>query len=89
MLTIDYVIKHPVGLYASLANGLVSIANDIKAEAHIVYENKCVNMKSLMGIISLGVPYNGKIQIQITGDKKKEMKQKLEHFLKDEASFLY
>lgn len=89
MIQFDYTIKHPVGLYASLADGLVNIANRFESEVYVLYGNKQVSMKSLMGVISLGVPYNGKIHIQIEGIDQNEMKQTIDLFLEDLMSFFY
>ena len=87
MEELNYVISHPVGLYAKVAEGLVKIANEYESAAFISYKSKQVNMKSLMGVISLGVPCNGMIYLCIQGKDAKNMKYKIENFFKDNASF--
>lgn len=88
-MNIDYVISHPVGLYAYLADELVSIANRFESEITISYNNKEVNMKSLMGVISLGVPCQGKINIHISGVDEILAKQTIITYLRDTNPFYY
>ena len=51
-------ITNPVGLYASPATELV--------DALKLY--KSVNMKSLMGVLSLGIPHKAQIEIVVDGE---------------------
>ena len=88
MEELNYVVSHPVGLYAKVAEELVRIANAYESEVLIAYKSKQVSMKSLMGIISLGVPCNGMIHLYIKGKDAKNMKDQIEIFFKDNASFL-
>ena len=53
-------ITNPVGLYASPATELV--------DAVKLYNEKSVNMKSLMGVLSLGIPHKAKIEIVVEGE---------------------
>lgn len=87
MIEFDIEINHPVGLYASLADGLVTLANRYDAEVIISYQNKEVSMKSLMGVISLGVPCLGIVHLKIEGKEAKELKRSIDLFLKDRMSF--
>ena len=87
MEELDYIISHPVGLYAKVAEGLVKIANEYESEVFITYKSKQVNMKSLMGVISLGVPCNGKIHLCIKGKDAKNMKDQIEKFFVDMRPF--
>ena len=87
MEELNYVISHPVGLYAKVAEELVRIANQYESEVLIAYKSKQVSMKSLMGVISLGVPCNGMIHLSIKGKDALSMKNRIENFFKDNASF--
>jgi phosphocarrier protein len=87
MIEFDIEINHPVGLYASLADGLVTLANRYDAAVTLSYQDKEVSMKSLMGVISLGVPCQGVVHLKIEGREAKEMKQSIDLFLKDRMSF--
>ena len=89
MMVFEWTITHPVGLYAKLADGLVTIANRFVSNIEVSYLQKKVSMKSLMGVISLGVPCQGTICIEINGNDAHEAKTAIEHFLKDNMSFLF
>ena len=87
MLEFDYVVTHPVGLYAKLADGLVNIANRFESEVYLIYQDKMVSMKSLMGVISLGVPTQGCIHFRIEGEDCHELKQAIDAFLRESSPF--
>lgn len=87
MEELNYVISHPVGLYAKDAQELVRIANQYESEVYITYKTKQVNMKSLMAVISLGVPCNGMIHLCIKGKDAKNLREQIEIFFKDNVSF--
>ena len=52
-------ITNPVGLYASPATELVDAVKLYKSHVTLNYNEKSVNMKSLMGVLSLGIPHTG------------------------------
>ena len=60
-------ITNPVGLYASPATELVDAVKLYKSHVTLNYE-KSVNMKSLMGVLSLGIPHKAKIEIVVEGE---------------------
>ncbi len=78
MLEFDLKINHPVGLYAPLAEKMVTIANRNDASIYLSYQNKQVNMKSLMGVISLGVPCGGIVHFCVKGKNEEEIKKAIE-----------
>ena len=87
MIEFDYIINHPVGLYASLAEGLVDIANHTSSHVYLIYQDKKVNMKSLIGIISLGVPCQGKVRFVIEGVQIEKTREIIESYLRDQSPF--
>ena len=60
------------GLHARPATKLVSKANSYQAEMLLEYQEKKVNMKSIMGVMSLGVPANSSIKILFNGPDEDE-----------------
>lgn len=89
MIEFDYTITHPVGLYAKLADGLVAIANRYQCDVYVVYQDKKVSMKSLMGVISLGVPCQGVVHFIIDGRDQVLVKETIDCFLRDVDPFYY
>ena len=58
----------PVGLHARPATVAVNAASKFKCEVTIAFKGREVNMKSIMGVMSLGVPTQSEITITCTGD---------------------
>ena len=50
---IDVTVTDPVGLYATPATELVDTMKMFNSDIKLVYASKTVNMKSLMGVLSL------------------------------------
>ena len=53
---INATIIDPVGLYATPATKLVDTMKLFKSDIKLIYSSKTVNLKSLMGVLSLGIP---------------------------------
>ena len=69
---VTYRIIHPDGLYAGLVERLIKFAGDFNSDISISYGGRTVNLKSFMGVVSLGVP--NKADITITADGYDENK---------------
>ncbi len=62
----DVVIKNQVGLHARPATFFTQKANEFKSTILIERENRSVNAKSLLGVLSMGIMKD--MQITIIGD---------------------
>ncbi|MGN1183495.1 MAG: HPr family phosphocarrier protein [Faecalibacillus sp.] len=60
-------ITDPVGLYATPATELVKAIKIFNCRVDLHYEDKVVNMKSMMGVLSLGIPSKAVISIVVEG----------------------
>lgn len=60
------------GIHARPATLLVSTASKFKSDMQISFKGKSVNLKSIMGVMSLGVPKGGEITISATGEDEVE-----------------
>lgn len=80
-----FTIIDETGIHARPATLLVSTASKFKSDMQIAYKGKSVNLKSIMGVMSLGVPKGGEITITATGDDAQEAVQGLESALKKEG----
>lgn len=65
---LNITVTDPVGLYATPATELVDHMKMFKSDIKLVYASKTVNMKSLMGVLSLGIPTKAKIEIIANGE---------------------
>ena len=61
-------IKSKSGLHARPATYLVQTASHYQNDIFLEYDQKSVNAKSIMGIMSLGIPYGAKISIKVSDD---------------------
>lgn len=68
MKQVNVSVIDPVGLHARPATVAVNAASKFKSEVNISYNGREVNMKSIMGVMSLGIPTNAEITISCNGD---------------------
>ena len=77
MTTKEVTINNPTGLHARPATMLVKKASSFKSEVYIEYDRKKANVKSLIGVLSLGVVKGSKIIISANGVDEKEAVEEL------------
>jgi len=65
---IEFIVTDPVGLYAAPTTELVNTVKQFHAHVTLKYGNKEVNLKSMMGVLSLGIPTKAKIEVVIDGE---------------------
>jgi phosphocarrier protein FPr len=68
MQQLDLVIHNATGLHARPARVFVDIAKQFTSSIQIQYGEKRVNAKSMIAVLTLGVPRNQRIQIDIHGE---------------------
>lgn len=57
----------PVGLHARPATVAVNAANKCKSDVNVAFKGREVNMKSIMGVMSLGVGQGSDVTITAEG----------------------
>ncbi|MCT7876102.1 MAG: phosphocarrier protein HPr, partial [Lactobacillus iners] len=60
------------GIHARPATLLVQAASKFSSDINLEYSGKSVNLKSIMGVMSLGVGQGSEISISAEGDDEKE-----------------
>ncbi|MFW5914078.1 MAG: HPr family phosphocarrier protein [Bacillota bacterium] len=76
----EFVISNQEGLHARPATTLVSKANQFKSDITITYEDTTVDLKSIMGVLSLGAERGSLVVIEAKGDDEiKAMEAITEH----------
>lgn len=73
------------GIHARPATLLVQTASKFDSEIHLEYKEKKVNLKSIMGVMSLGVGQGADIKISAEGNDAEEALNSLEETLKKEG----
>ncbi len=67
MFVKDVVVQNQVGLHARPATFFIQKANEFKASIWVEKEERRVNAKSLLGVLSLGIVGNTSIRIIADG----------------------
>ena len=82
MKQISVTVIDPVGLHARPATVAVNAASKFKCEVKVAYKGRTVNMKSIMGVMSLGIPTQSEITISCDGEDEEEAIKQIEDILK-------
>lgn len=72
MYSKEVVVQNQVGLHARPATFFIQRANEFKADIWIVNDERKVNAKSLLGVLSLGITRGTKITIVADGSDQEE-----------------
>ena len=80
MISREMEIKIPSGLDPSTIALFIQIASQYDSSVYVEVKNKKVNAKSIMGMMTLGVPAGGKINVIAKGDDETLA---IEHIWKD------
>lgn len=68
MITKEVVVKSSTGLHARPATLLVKKASSFKSDVSIEFNGKKANVKSLIGVLSLGVTSGATVKVIVSGD---------------------
>ena len=68
----DFNITAETGIHARPATILVQTASKFSSDITLTYNGKSVNLKSIMGVMSLGVGQNADVTISADGDDEKD-----------------
>lgn len=73
------------GIHARPATLLVQTASRFDSEVNLEYKGKKVNLKSIMGVMSLGIGQGADISISAEGSDSEEALRSLEELLNKEG----
>ena len=82
----DVLVDNDVGLHARPATFLIQKANEFKSSIWLERDERKVNAKSLLGVLSLGVVKGSKINIIADGADEKEAAGALEELINSKFS---
>jgi catabolite repression HPr-like protein len=74
-------IKIPAGLEARPVALLVQVASQYESSIYIEYEEKKVNAKSIMGMMSLGLAAGEEVAVVATGNDEEVAVSEIERYL--------
>ncbi|RLK62920.1 phosphocarrier protein HPr [Atopobacter sp. AH10] len=73
------------GIHARPATLLVQSASKYASEIELEYKGKSVNLKSIMGVMSLGVGQGSDVTISVNGEDEKEALEGIAETMKKEG----
>ena len=82
MKQVTVTVIDPVGLHARPATVAVNAASKFKSDVNVAFKGREVNMKSIMGVMSLGIPTQNEITISATGDDEEAAIEAIEEVLR-------
>jgi phosphocarrier protein len=77
-----YTIIDEAGIHARPATILVNTVSKFASDTNIEYNGKSVNMKSIMGVMSLGVAKGAEVKVTATGSDEAELLSALTEAMK-------
>ena len=81
----DFHIIAETGIHARPATLLVQAASKFGSDVNLEYNGKSVNLKSIMGVMSLGVGKNADVTITAEGDDEKDALDAIADTMKKEG----
>lgn len=81
---LSFVVSDPVGLHARPATILVKAATQFQSDIKLAYNGKDVNLKSIMGVMSLGVPTKATVEIIAEGADEKDVIAEIAKVIKEQ-----
>ncbi|KRL91560.1 phosphocarrier protein HPr [Lactobacillus kalixensis] len=81
----DFHIIAETGIHARPATLLVQAASKFGSDVNLEYNGKSVNLKSIMGVMSLGVGQNADVTITAEGDDEKDALEAIADTMKKEG----
>lgn len=78
-----YIVKDEVGLHARPASLLVQESAKFPNEIYILYKEKQVTLKSVIGVMSLGIPHEAEFGILVEGHNPENVFTSLENVLNE------
>ncbi|MDK7298253.1 phosphocarrier protein HPr [Lactobacillus paragasseri] len=81
----EFHIVAETGIHARPATLLVQAASKLNSDINLEYNGKSVNLKSIMGVMSLGVGQGADVTITADGDDAKEAIEAVADTMKKEG----
>ena len=79
----NYTITADTGIHARPATQLVNKAGQFESEVTLEYNGKSVNLKSIMGVMSLGVGQGAEVSIKAEGADAEEALKSLDEIMQE------
>ncbi len=85
MVEQQFTVTDKAGIHARPAAMLVSVANKFVSDVNLDYSGKNVNLKSILGVMSLGIGHGETFKLNANGEDAQEAINELASTLKTEG----
>jgi len=83
LFTKKVVVKNETGLHARPASQFVQIASKYKSDITLKVNDKIVNPKSIISLLSVGITYNSEVIVSAEGEDAKQAVDALVKFIEN------
>lgn len=83
MIRQQLIIQNKLGLHTRAAAKLVDTAKKFASRIELIYRDRAVDCKSIMGVITLGAQKDNVIEVIITGEDEKEAMEAVAKLIND------
>lgn len=73
------------GMHARPSTVLVSAVTPFKSESTLEYKGRQVNLKSIMGVMSLGIPKGASVKVIVNGDDESQVIATIDEVMEKEG----
>ncbi len=81
MVSKDIIVQNEVGLHARPATFFIQKANEFKSSIWVVKDERKVNAKSLLGVLSLGITRGTTVKLVADGSDENEALESLDELI--------
>lgn len=85
MAELEFTVVTEEGIHARPATVLVKQASEFSSDIGLVYNEKSVNLKSIMGVMALGIPNGASFHITAEGEDQEEALKALSGLLEEQG----
>ena len=78
-----FTITNETGIHARPATQLVNKAGQFSSDISLEYNGKSVNLKSIMGVMSLGVGTGSEVTVKIEGNDEEDAMEAVDQVIKE------
>jgi phosphocarrier protein len=82
LLSKTLVVKSNSGVHPHSASVIVQTSSKFQSEIYLAYKERRVNLKSIMGVMSLGIPAGAEITLEVSGEDEQEAIQAVTNTIK-------
>jgi phosphocarrier protein len=84
MISKDYIILDPHGMHARPATALIKLARQYKSSFSLKKEEKLIQMRSMLNILSIAAKYGDTISVIIEGADESKAVAAFDYFFNEE-----